>query len=138
MVHSELGLLLIRMGQWQPALTEMRAAVVCTPGSALFHFDLAAVYTPQAGSEASVEYEKALEIDPDYFEANLTYARLPPRARTPEPTRLFPKLIRAVKATPDSEQAHRSLADAYQRLGQTENAAREEAAIAVLKDHSPE
>jgi choline-sulfatase len=137
MAHSELALLLIKLGRWQDALPEMQAAVVSTPGSALFHFDLAALYTHlKQIPEALVEYEKALQIDPNYFEANLTYGRLLLAQGHPEAA--LPKLSRAVKAVPDSQQAHRSLADAYQRLGQTENAAREEAAIAALKEHSPE
>lgn len=74
MAHYELGLLLVKTGEWEAALHEMQAAVLCTPDSALLHFDLAAVQTRLKHTpEAAREYEKALEIDPDYFEANLTY-----------------------------------------------------------------
>ena len=137
MAHSELGLLLIRMGQWQPALTELRAAVVCTPGSALFHFDVAAVYTRlKQVPEASVEYEKALELDPDYFEANLTYGRL--LLSEGQTDAALAKLTRAVKIAPDSADAHAFLAEAYDKLGQAQNASEERAKAAQLKAGPPQ
>ena len=132
MAHSELGLLLIRMGQWQPALAELRAAVVCTPGSALFRFDVAAVYTHlKQVPEASVEFEKALEIDPDYFEANLTYGRL--LLSEGQTDAAVAKLTRAVKIAPDSADAHAFLAEAYDKLGQAQNASEERMKAARLK-----
>jgi arylsulfatase A-like enzyme/Flp pilus assembly protein TadD len=136
--HYELGLLLVKTGDWEGALHEMQAAVVCTPGSALLHFDLAAVQTRlKYLPEAAGEYEKALEIDPDYFQANLTYGRLLLREGHPEAA--LPRLSRAAKVDPQSADAHKFLADAYQRLGQTQNAERERAeADRLIKALPPE
>jgi tetratricopeptide (TPR) repeat protein len=135
--HYELGLLLVKNKDWEAALKEMQAAVVCTPHSALLHFDLAAVLTRlKRVNEAVAEYEKALEIDPDYFEANLTYGRLLLLEGHPEDA--LPKLSSAVKAEPESAEAHASLADAYEKLGQVENASAERVKASQLKAQQPE
>ena len=137
MAHQELGLLLIKTGDWEAALREMQAAVLCTPDSALMHFNLAAVQTHlKHVPEAIIEYEKSLKIDPDYFDANLTYGRL--LLLTAKPEEALPKLERAVKAQPEPVQGHASLANAYQRLGQTENSKRELAKAARLQAESHE
>jgi arylsulfatase A-like enzyme/Tfp pilus assembly protein PilF len=137
MAHYQLGMVLAKSGDWDAALTQMRAAVVCTPASALFHFDLAMVYTRLKHiPEASVEYERALEINPEYFEANLTYGRL--LLLQGHPDAALPRLSRAVKIGPDSAEAHAFLAEAYQQLGQAENAERERAKAAQLKSQPPE
>jgi Tfp pilus assembly protein PilF len=115
----------------------MRAAVVCMPGSALFHFDVAAVYTHlRQVPEASAEYEKSLEIDPDYMEANLTYGRL--LLSEGQNDAALAKLSRAVKIAPDSAEAHGFLAEAYEKLGQAQNASEERAKAAQLKAAPPQ
>jgi arylsulfatase A-like enzyme/Tfp pilus assembly protein PilF len=137
MAHYEYGLLLIKNGQWETALAEMQAAVVCTPTSALWHFNLAAVHTHlKHVPEAVTEFEKALELDPDYFEANLTYGRL--LLQQGHPDTALPKLIRAAKVNPTSADAHASLATAYAQLGQAEDASRERTKAAELKAQPPE
>jgi choline-sulfatase len=137
MAHFELGRTLIKTGQWEAALTEMKAAVVCTPNSALMHFALATVYTHlKHVPEATGEYERALEIDPDHFQSNLAYGRLLFVEGHPEDA--LPRLLRAIKADPESAKAHAFLADAYEQLGQTENASQERAKAAQLKPQPPE
>jgi choline-sulfatase len=124
MAHYELGLLLVKGKQWEAALTEMQAAAVSSPGSALFHFDLAVLQTRLKHiPEASTEYEKALAIDPDYFEANLTYGKL--LLLEAHPDAALAKLKTAVRVKPESSDAHRSLATAYHQLGQTKDENRE-------------
>jgi arylsulfatase A-like enzyme/Tfp pilus assembly protein PilF len=136
LAHEELGLLLIKLGNWDEALKEMQAAVVCTPGSARMHFSLAAVQTRLKHlPDAVKEYEKALEIDPDYYEANLTYGRL--LLLEGHPDAALPKLVRAAKVNPESADAHASLAEAYEKLGQSENAAAERAEVARLTAAAP-
>jgi Tfp pilus assembly protein PilF len=136
LAHYELGLLLVKTHDWEAALHEMQAAVVCTPGSALMHFDLAAIETRlNHVPEATKEYEKALQLDPDYFQANLTYGRLLLLEKDPDAA--LPKLMRAVKVSPDSAEAHEFLANAYQQLGQAENAERERAKAEQLKTQPP-
>lgn len=135
--HYELGLALVKMGQWEAALPEIQAAVERKPTSAQFHFYLAAIHTRlKHVPEATREYEKALEIDRNHFESNLTYGRLLFLEGHAEAA--LPKLLRAVKVDPESAKAHAFLADAYQQLGQAENASRERAKAAELKSQPPE
>jgi choline-sulfatase len=137
MAHFEYGLLLIKTEQWDSALNELKAAVVCSPGSAIFHFNLAAILTHLKDLPNAInEYNKAIGIDPNYFEANLIYGRL--LLQQGNPKMALPRLIRAATANPNSGIVHASLAVAYQRLGQTQNAERERAKAAQLKAQPPE
>jgi len=134
--HYELGIALVNTGQWEAALPEMQAAVALKPGSAPLHFNLAAVnirlkHVPEAVKEC----EKALEIDPNHFDANLSYGRL--LLQQGHPDAALPGLIRAVKVRPNSAEAHSFLAEAYQKLGQTESARRERDKAAELKAEAP-
>jgi tetratricopeptide (TPR) repeat protein len=135
--HYQLGLALAKTGQWEAALPEMQAAVEHKPTSAQLHYDLALVHTRlKQVPEASTQYEKALELDPDHFQANLRYGRLLFLEGHPEAA--LPKLSRAAKVDPNSAEAHAFLADAYQQLGQTENASRERTKASQLKTLPPE
>ncbi len=135
--HYALGLALAKTGQWEAALPEMQAAVEHKPTSAQLHYYLALVYGRlKQVPEAAKEYEKALDLDPNHFQANLRYGRLLFMEGHPEAA--LPKLTRAEKIDPESAEAHAYLADAYQQLGQPENAERERAQAAQLKAHPPE
>ncbi|MGC1788919.1 MAG: tetratricopeptide repeat protein [Terriglobales bacterium] len=135
--HYEMGLALAKTGQWEAALPEMQAAVEHKPTSAQLHYYLALVHGRlKQVPEAAKEYEKALDLDPNHFQANLRYGRLLYLEGHAEAA--LPKLTRAEKIDPESAEAHAFLADAYQRLGQKENAERERAQAAQLKAHPPE
>ena len=135
--HYQLGLALAKTGQWEAALPEMQAAVEHKPTSAQLHYYLALVHTRlKQVPEASTQYEKALELDPDHFQANLRYGRLLFLEGHPEAA--LPKLSRAAKVDPNSAEAHAFLADAYQQLGQAENASRERTKASQLKTLPPE
>jgi predicted Zn-dependent protease len=136
MAHYELGLALIKTGQWEASLPEMEAAVVCTPNSAQLHFYLGAVHLRLKHiPEATAEFDNSLKIDPDHFLTNLKYGELLFREGQAEAA--LPKLTRAAKADPESAEAHAFLADAYQQLGQAQNANRERAKAAQLKAQAP-
>ena len=136
MAHYELGLALIKTGQWEASLPEMQAAVVCTPNSAQLHFYLGAVHLRLKHiPEATAEFENSLKIDPDHFLTNLKYGELLFREGQAEAA--LPKLTRAAKADPESAEAHAFLADAYQQLGQAQNANRERAKAVQLKSQAP-
>jgi arylsulfatase A-like enzyme len=129
--HYELGLALSELGQLEAALREMQAAVVCQPSSANLHFVVANLRTRlQQMPEAMKEYEKTLELDPNHFDANLTYGRL--LFLQGHPDAALAKLIRAVKVKPESPEAHLALADVYDELGQTVKAGSERAAFERL------
>ncbi len=137
MAHYELGLALIKTGQWEAALPEMQAAVVCTPNSAQLHFYAGAVHLRLKHiPEATAEFENSLKIEPDHFLANLKYGEM--LFREGDPTAALPKLVQAAKVDPKSAEAHAALADAYQQLGQAQNASRERAKAMQLKTQTPE
>jgi predicted Zn-dependent protease len=132
-----LGLALIKQGHWDAALPEIQAAVDHQPTSAQFHFYLAGVHVRlNQLPQADAEYEKALGIDPEHFQANLLYGRLLLREGHPEAA--LPKLNRAAKLIPDSAEAHVFLAEAYDKLGQAQNASEERATAARLKAQAAE
>jgi arylsulfatase A-like enzyme/Flp pilus assembly protein TadD len=135
--HFQLGVALAKTGQWESALTEIQAAVDHNPTSAQMHYYLAAVDNRlKRLPEATVEYEMALKLDPDHFQANLRYGRM--LFLEGHADAALAKLAHAVKVNPDSAEAHSFLADAYQQLGQVENANRERAAAEQLKSQPPE
>jgi len=135
--HFELGLALIKQGRWDAALPEVQAAVDHMPTSAQFHFYLASVQSRlNHMPEATKEFEKALEINPEHFLANLTYGRL--LLRDGHPDAALPRLSRAVKIDPESAEAHAFLAEAYEKLGQAQNASEERAKAAQLKAQPPQ
>lgn len=137
MAHYELGLALIKTGQWEAALPEMQAAVVCTPNSAQLHFYAAAVHLRLKHiPEATAEFENSLKIEPDHFLSNLKYGEM--LFKVGDPAGALPKLIRAAKVDPKSAEAHAFLGDAYQQLGQVQNAVRERAKATQLKTQVPE
>jgi tetratricopeptide (TPR) repeat protein len=137
MAHYELGLALIKTGQWEAALPEIQAAVVCTPNSAQLHFYAGAVHLRLGHlPEATAEFENSLKIEPDHFLANLKYGEMLFREGDAEAA--LPRLTRAAKVDPKSAEAHAFLADAYQQLGQAQNASRERAKAVQLKTQPPE
>jgi predicted Zn-dependent protease len=137
MVHYELALALIKLGQWEFALPEIQAAVVCTPKAAQMHFYLAAVQLRLKHiPEATTEFEKALELDADLFLANLKYGEM--LLLQGKAAEALPKLMRATKVDPKSAEAHAALAQAYAELGQTKNADSERAKAASLKGSGPD
>ena len=137
MAHYELGLALIKTGQWEAALPEMEAAVVCTPNSAQLHFYAGAVHLRLKHiPEARAEFENSLKIDPDHFLANLKFGEM--LLREGDAAGALPRLIQATKVDPKSGEAHAALADAYEQLGQMQNANRERAKAAEAKPQKSE
>jgi tetratricopeptide (TPR) repeat protein len=135
--HYQLGLALAKTGQWEAALSEIQAAAERNPTSAQMHYYLAAVHNRlQHLPEAAAEYEMALKLDPNHFQANLRYGRM--LFLEGHADAALPKLAHAVMVNPDSAEAHAFLADAYQQLGQVENANRERAAAEQLKSQPPD
>jgi len=83
-----------------------------------------------------VEFENSLKIEPDHFLANLTYGEM--LFRGGDAAAALPKLIRAAKVDPKSAEAHAFLAEAYEKLGQAQNANEERAKAARLKSQPPD
>jgi arylsulfatase A-like enzyme/Flp pilus assembly protein TadD len=137
MAHYELALALIKTGQWEAALPEMQAAVVCSPKSAQMHFYLAAVHLRlKHVPEATAEFDKALELDANHFQANLKYGEM--LLLEGKAADALPKLSQAVKVDPKSAEAHAFLGRTYEELGQQQNAERERDKAAQLGAQAPE
>jgi choline-sulfatase len=135
--HYELGMALVKTKQWEAALPEARSAVEYNPNSAQLHFFLGIVelhlkHVP----EAARELETSLKIDPDHFAANLKYGEM--LFLEGHPDTALPLLSRAVKLDPGSSEAHRYLADTYERLGQLQEASREREKAAAVQNRTPE
>jgi len=137
LAHCELGIALIKQGHWDLALPEIQAAVDHQPSSAKYHFYLAGVHVRlKQLPQAAKEYEKALELEPDDLEANLTYGRMLLAGGNAEAA--LPRLARAAKVAPRSVEAHTLLAEAYDKLGQVQNATEERNKASQLKSQPPE
>jgi predicted Zn-dependent protease len=76
--------------------------------------------------EAVEHLQTALQLEPHHYRANLLLGRI--ETLQGDATSGVPKLQEAVRANPQSREAHLFLADAYQQLGMTEQAASERAA----------
>lgn len=137
LTHYELGLLLIKTGQWDAALVEMQTVLALSPKSALAHLNLALIQTRLKHlPEAEAEYAKTLEIDPDSFQANMGLGQL--LLHEGHPDLSLPRLSRAAKVNPVAPDPHTSLAEAYEALGQAQNASEERAKASQLKSRPPE
>jgi tetratricopeptide (TPR) repeat protein len=135
--HYQLGLTLIQLEQFDAALQEMKAAAACTPNSAQYHFYVASLETRTLNlPEAKKEYEKAIELDPNYFDAYLNYGRV--LLMEGHADEGLVKLAQAVKLRPQSPEAHTSLAEGYAQIGETAKANRERAlAEHLTEDTNP-
>lgn len=137
MAHYELALALIKTGQWEAALPEMQAAVVCTPKSPQMHFYLGAVHLRLKHiPEATSEFDKTLELDPNHFSANLKYGEM--LLVEGKANAAIPKLARAVKSDPNSADAHAFLGRAYDAVGDKQKAEQEQATAAKLSSAGSE
>ena len=135
--HYKLAVTFIVLEQFSAALQEMKAAEACAPNSAQYHFFVASLQTRTLNlPEAEKEYERALQLDPDYFDAYLNYGRVLFMEERPEAA--LSKLLQAAKLRPKSAEVHTSLAELYGHMGEAAKARRE---LAILKrleqDDSP-
>jgi tetratricopeptide (TPR) repeat protein len=135
--HYELGMALVKTKQWEAALPEARSAVEYNPNSAQLHFFLGIVelHLKQV-PEATRELETSLKIAPDHFAANLKYGEM--LFLEGHPDAALPLLTRAVELDPGSAEAHRYLADTYEKLGQMQQATREREKAAAVQNRTPE
>jgi choline-sulfatase len=132
MPHYELGLSLSETGDWQGSIPQFQAAVEKSPKWGALHYSLAAAYAHvDRLDDARRELETALKLNPDDYRANLLLGRM--LAVQGKPAQGLPNLKKAAKLQPNDINAHLFLADAYDRLGQKANAARERAEVERLK-----
>ncbi len=132
MTRYELGLALFETGDYEASVPHFQAAIAKSPKWAALHLSLAAAYARMDRMpDAQKELQTTVELDPGNFRANLLLGRM--LALQGKPAAGLPNLRKAAKIQPNSVDVHLFLADAYERLGQKANAARERAEAERLK-----
>jgi len=122
----ELGLALFETGDWKGAAPEFEAAVTRAPKWADAQFSLASVYARTDRVPEAIEHlDICLSLDPAHYRANLLRGRI--LSLQHKAAEAVPNLKKAVEAQPDSREAHLFLADAYDQLGDSAEAAEERA-----------
>jgi predicted Zn-dependent protease len=93
---------------------------------------LAAIYArTDRLPEALANLDVTLQLDPDHYRANLLRGRI--LSLQGDSAGALPNLEKAAIVEPKSVEAHQFLSEAYAKLGQEENAAREQAAAQRLR-----
>ena len=120
----ELGLALFETGDWKGAAPQFEAAVAKAPRWADAQFSLAAVYARiDRVPEAMEHLDICLGLDPAHYRANLLRGRI--LSLQGKAADGLANLKKAAEVQPDSREAHKFLADAYDQLGDGEKAAQE-------------
>ncbi len=117
--------LVLRESDQDAAIAEFRRAVELQPDYAPLHFYLGQGYllTEQIDLAAQ-QFERALELDPGSVNASLGLARV--ALVRDDPDAALARLQEAVRHSPYQAAVHHHLAQVYRRLGQQDEAKREE------------
>ena len=132
MTRYELGLALFETGDYEHSVPEFQAAIAKAPKWGALHFSLAAAYARMDRiADSQKELQTTVELDPSNFRGNLLLGKM--LTFQGKPAAGLPNLKKAARLQPNSVEAHLFLAEAYERLGQKANAARERAEAERLK-----
>ena len=132
MPQYELALAMSATGDWEGSIPHFETASAKSPKWAALHFSLAAAYGHVGRmKDARKELETALELNPDDYRTNLVLGRM--LALQDDTAEGLVRLKKAAKLQPNDFNVHLFLADAYTKLGQKANAARENAEAERLK-----
>jgi tetratricopeptide (TPR) repeat protein len=124
----QLGRALVQTGSFQEALPHLEKAAALTP-SAEYYFSVATIYVRLSrDQEALKELDRALEVDPNHYRANLLRGAI---LADYEPTQGLVNLQKAEQINPNASEPHTYMAKAYERLG---NAAKAEEERQKAKD----
>jgi arylsulfatase A-like enzyme/Tfp pilus assembly protein PilF len=135
MAHYEIALALYQKGDLKLSATHLEIVVEHSPDWTDARFSLAAIYArSDRVPEALANLDITLQLDPDHYRANLLRGRI--LSLEGDAGGALPNLEKAARAEPKSAEAHQFLAEAYAKLGQMENAARERAEAQQLKASS--
>lgn len=132
MAQYELAICLYETGDLNTAAAHFEILVENRPDWSDARYSLASIYArtgrPQ---EAAKDLLEVLQGEPDHYRANLLLGRMLFLNGTFEDA--LPYLEKAVAVQTDSGEAHSFLADEYEKLGRTEDAAREQAQAQRLR-----
>ena len=135
MAHYEIALALYQKGDLTLAAKHLELVVEHSPDWTDARFSLAAIYArTERIPDALANLDVTLQLDPDHYRANLLRGRI--LSLEGDAAGGLSNLEKAARVEPKSAEAHQFLAEAYAKLGQTENAAREHAQAEKLKPTS--
>jgi len=131
--HYELAVAMYETGGLPAAAGEFELVAKRMPAWADARFSLGSVYARiDRVADAVAELRAAIELEPRHFRANLLLGRI--FTLQNQPAGAVPLLKTATEVDPASAEAHAFLADAYERAGNTADAAKErERARALAK-----
>jgi arylsulfatase A-like enzyme/Tfp pilus assembly protein PilF len=131
MAHYELGLALYHSGDLKTSAAHFEIAADLMPGWSDAHFSLASVWARTDRIPEAVEKLRfTLGLDSEHYQANLLLGRiLTLQGKADEG---LPHLEKAAALPEASSEAHRFLADGYERLGRTADAQRARAQAAKM------
>ena len=130
--HYELGVALYETGDLPRAASEFAMVAAKMPAWADARYSLGSVYSRiDRVADAQKELRAALDLEPKHFRANLLLGRI--LTLLNQPAQAVPLLQTAVGVEPASREAHEFLADAYEKGGNNDDAARERQKAKTLK-----
>ncbi len=136
-IHSEIGRLLLVISQQevarQQAQKEFEAELALNPLDANSEYELGGIYWLRSDLDQAVRhYTRALDFKPDFVNAHIALGRV--RMAQGEPESALAHFLEAARLDPQSDTARYRLAQAYRKLGRTQEADRERAAFQQLRD----
>ncbi len=136
-LHYELGNALMKARDYEGAIPELEGVAAKLPGSWKTHLLLEIAYSrtnrlPQAIKEC----ETVLSVLPEQYGTNLLLGR--DLILSGDAEAALPRLTKAASLRPQAPQPHLALADAYDKLGRTNDAEREREAAKRLAENGSE
>ena len=136
-LHSELGRLILVISQQEPARQqaqkEFEAELALNPTDANSEYELGGIYWLRSDLEqAAQHYTRALDFQPDFVDAHIALGRV--LVAQGELEKALRHFLEAVRWDPRSDTARYRLAQAYRKLGRTQEADREREAFQQLRE----
>jgi arylsulfatase A-like enzyme/Tfp pilus assembly protein PilF len=120
-LQYRLGVVLYETGNVKDSVAHFELAVRAVPDWVDARYSLATVYLrTELPAEALREVDRALEVDPTYYRANLMRGIL---LVEDNPTEALKSLQKAAAEEPDASEPHQYMAQAYEKLGNAAKAA---------------
>jgi arylsulfatase A-like enzyme/Tfp pilus assembly protein PilF len=120
-LQYRLGVVLYETGNLKDSVAHFELAVRAVPDWVDAHYSLATVYLrTERPDEALHEVDRALEVDPTYYRANLMRGIL---LVEDNPLEALKSLQKAAAEQPDASEPHQYMAQAYEQLGNASKAA---------------
>jgi len=120
-LQYRLGVVLYETGNLKDSVAHFELAVRAVPDWVDAHYSLATVYLrTERPDEALHEVDRALEVDPTYYRANLMRGIL---LVEDNPSEALKNLQKAAAEQPDASEPHQYMALAYEQLGNALKAA---------------